>query len=260
MAFLRLPGQGIELKDPVHLVAEQLDPDAVVPVGRDHLDHVPPGPEGSPGQIQVGPLVLDVHQPAQERLAGDPLSLAQHEQHPVVGLGRPQSVDAAHAADDDAVPAFEQGAGRRVPQPVDLVVDQRFLLDVGVGGGDVGFRLVIVIVADEVLHRVPGEEVPELLVKLGGQRLVVAQDQSGPIDPLDNLGHGEGLPRPGDSQQHLAPPAFPDAPDQRLDGPVLIPAGSERTTEPEGGGRGRRLPVVHTGIGDPLRIGHEHAL
>ena len=260
MAFLRLPGQRIELIDSVHFVAEELDPDAVVPVGRNHLDHVPPDPEGPPGQIQIGPLVLDADQPVQQRLPGDPLALAQHEQHPVIGLGRPQAVDAAHAADDDAVPALEQGSGRRMPQPVDIVVDQGLLLDVGVGGGDVRFRLVVVVVADEVLHRVFGEEIPELLVELGGQRLVVAQDQGGPIDPLDDLGHGEGLAGPGDSQQHLAAPAFPNAPDQLLDGPTLIPAGRERTFEPEPVGGGRRLPVGHTRVGDPLWIGHKGAL
>ncbi len=37
---------------------------------------------------------------------------------------------------------------------VELVVDGRFLLDVDVAGGNVGFRLVVVVVGDEVLDRV----------------------------------------------------------------------------------------------------------
>ena len=57
----------------------------------------------------------------------------------------------------------------RQPHPVDLVVDRRLLLDIGIGGRDVGLRLVVVVVADEVLHRVVRKEPPELLVQLGSQ-------------------------------------------------------------------------------------------
>jgi hypothetical protein len=43
-------------------------------------------------------------------------------------------------------------------QPVDLVVDRGVLLDVGVARRDVGLGLVVVVVADEVLDGVVGEE------------------------------------------------------------------------------------------------------
>ena len=52
-----------------------------------------------------------------------------------------------------------------------------FFLDVGVGARHVGFGLVVVVVGDEVLDRVVGEEALELAVELGGQRLVRRQDQ-----------------------------------------------------------------------------------
>jgi hypothetical protein len=45
-----------------------------------------------------------------------------------------------------------------VPHPVDLLVDERVLLDVRVGRGDVGLGLVVVVVADEVVDGVVGEE------------------------------------------------------------------------------------------------------
>ena len=54
--------------------------------------------------------------------------------------------------------ALEQGPGRRVAHAVDLLVDERVLLDVGVRGRDVGLWLVVVVVADEVLDRVVWEE------------------------------------------------------------------------------------------------------
>ena len=120
-----------------------------------------------------------------------------------VVLGRAQAVDAADAGDDDHVPAQEQRRGRRVAQAVDLVVDGRVLLDVEVLRRDVGLGLVVVVVADEVLDRVVRQELAELVAELGGQRLVVGDDQRGLLHPLDDVGHGEGLAGAGDAEQRL---------------------------------------------------------
>jgi hypothetical protein len=49
----------------------------------------------------------------------------------------------------------------------------------------IGFGLVVVVVADEVLDRVVGEQRLELAVELGGQRLVVGQDQRGALGAGD---------------------------------------------------------------------------
>ena len=96
-------------------------------------------------------------------------------------------------------------------QLVQLVVDGGFFFDVDVARRDVGFRLVVIVVADEVLHRVVREERLELVVELRGQRLVVRQDQRRAVDRLDDLGHREGLAGPGDAQQHLVLFAFAHA-------------------------------------------------
>ena len=79
-----------------------------------------------------------------------------------------------------------------------------FLLDVGVGARDIGFGLVIVVVADEIFDRVVGEEALELAVELGGEDLVRRDDQRRPLQGLDDLGHGEGLAGAGDAEEHLA--------------------------------------------------------
>ena len=122
------------------------------------------------------------------------------------------------------VPALEQRPGGRQPHPVDLVVDRRFLLDVRVGGRDVGLGLVVVVVADEVLDRVVGKEAPELLIELRGQRLVVRHHQRRPVHARDALRHGEGLARPGDAEQDLRLIAALQAVDELVDGPRLIAA------------------------------------
>ena len=79
------------------------------------------------------------------------------------------------------------------------------LLDVDVPLRDVGLRLVVVVVADEVLDRVLREQLLELLVELGGQGLVVRDDQDGPVQLGDDVGHREGLADAGHAHQGLEP-------------------------------------------------------
>ena len=128
---------------------------------------------------------------------------ADGDDHRLVILLAADAVDAGDAGDHDHVPAREQRAHGREPQPLDLLVDARILLDEGVGARDVGLGLVVIEVADEVLDGVVGEEALELGVKLGGQRLVVRDDQRGPVDVPDDVGDGEGLARAGDAEQRL---------------------------------------------------------
>jgi hypothetical protein len=59
--------------------------------------------------------------------------------------------------------------------------------------GHVGFRLIVIVIGDEVLHCVLREEVPELAIELGGQGFVVGNDQGGKIEIFDDPGHGECL-------------------------------------------------------------------
>jgi len=69
--------------------------------------------------------------------------------------------------------------------------------------GDVRFGLVVVVVAHEVLDGVVGEEIPELSVELGGQGLIVSDDQRRPLNTLDDLGHDVGLASARSAEQGL---------------------------------------------------------
>ena len=88
---------------------------------------------------------------------------------------------------------------------------------IGVGPRDVRLGLVVVVVGDEVLDRVLGEELLELGAELGRQRLVVGHDQRRPLDLLDHVGHREGLAGAGDAEQRLMPLPGLDALDQLRD-------------------------------------------
>src|SRR5690606_26935404 len=48
-----------------------------------------------------------------------------------------------------------------------------------------------------------GEEGFHLPIELGGKGLVMGENERRALHLLDHLGHGEGLSRPGDAEQHL---------------------------------------------------------
>ena len=179
--LLHRPEQGIDLGQRFDFVAPQLDAIGVVVVGRKNFDDVAAHPKGPATEVALGALVENFHQLADDVVALDLLSLFQEQQHAVIGFRRSQTVDAAHRRDNDAVAPLEQRLGGRQPQLVEFVVDGRFLLDVNVARGNVGFRLVIVVIRDEVLDRIVREERLELVVELRRQGLVVRHDQRGAV-------------------------------------------------------------------------------
>src|SRR5208283_5084559 len=209
--LLYRPEQRINLRQRFHLIAPQLDAIGVVIVGGKDLDDVTAYPKRSAAEVPFGAFVENFDQLANDVFALDLLSFFQEQQHAVIRFRRSQTVDAAHGGDDDAVPALEQRLRGRQPQLVELIVDGRFFLDIDVGGRNVGLRLVIVVIGDEVLDRVVWEERLELVVELRRQSFVVGKNQRRAIQLLDDLGHRIGLARPRHAEQHLVFLAIEDA-------------------------------------------------
>ena len=123
--------------------------------------------------------------------------------HCPVGFDRADTIDAADRCHNDHVIAFEQSTGGRVPHPVDLLVDLRFLLDIGVRTGDISFWLIIVVIADEIFDRIIRKEPFELTIKLSRQRLVRGKYDGRTLCFLDDFGHREGLARARRAEKNL---------------------------------------------------------
>ena len=143
----------------------------------------------------------------------------------VSGEPRPKIADTRR--DDDHVAPGEEGGGRRVAQAVDLLVDRRVLLDVEVLARDVRLGLVVVVVRDEVLDRVVGEERPELVAELRGERLVVRHDERRALDALDDARHRHRLAGAGGAQQGHHPVAAGQRRGGLVDRPRLVGGGGE---------------------------------
>ncbi len=204
--ILHLSGDGIDFGDAVNLVPEKFHPNRrLAAVGRENLHHVAPHPELVSGEIDVVALVLQIHQ-----LSGQLVPLLLHpgpqgNHHVAVVDWVAQRIDAGHACHDDDIPSLRKRRGCRVSQLFDFIVDGAVLLDIGIGVGDVGLRLIIVIVGHKIFHRIVWEKGFELRTQLGCQRLVVRQHQRGTIDLLDNVCHREGFAGAGNTQQRLFP-------------------------------------------------------
>ena len=171
-------------------------------VDREDLEGVAAHPEGAAGEGEVVAGVLDLHEPPQHVVAVHLVADLEPE-HPVdVLLRGAEAVDARDRRDHDHVAPGEQRVGRRVTQPLDLLVDRGVLLDVGVRLRDVGLGLVVVVVGDEVLDGVLGEQLAQLVGELGGERLVGLHHQDRALHLLRHPGHRGGLAGAGGAEEH----------------------------------------------------------
>ena len=237
-----LAGQDVEGHDAFDRVPEHLDPERLLFVGRMDLHRVAAGPEGAAHEVDVVAGVLEVDQAPQHLPLVELVAHRQPEDAVPVLLGRAQPVDARHRRHDDDVSPHQQRGGRGVAEAVDLVVDGRVLLDVGVGRREVRLGLVVVVVGDEELDPVLREELPQLRRELGRQRLVGLDDERRPLDLLDHPGDRRRLPRPGDPLQGLVGVAPPDPLGERRDRCRLITRRLERGDDLEFGHGPPRLP------------------
>jgi len=149
-------------------------------------------------------------------------ALVELDRHLAERLRASEAVDARDRRHDQDVAPLEERGGRRDAHLVDLVVDLRFLLDVGVRLRDVRLGLVVVVVRDEVLDAVLRKESLELLIELGRERLVVRQDERRAVQRLDDLRHRERLARARHAEEDLLLPALAIARDELLDRAGLI--------------------------------------
>ncbi len=186
------------------LVAPERDADRLgVFTDRHHVDDVTADAEMTARQLDLVALVLHLDKALEQLASADLLPDLQPEAHRQVVDRGAEAVDARHRRHDDDVAPLEQGEGRGVPHPVDLLVDEGVLLDVGIGRRDIGFGLVVVVIADEVFDGIVRQEALQLCVQLRREGLVRREDQRRSLRGSDDVGHREGLARAGDAQQHL---------------------------------------------------------
>ncbi|MNM65456.1 hypothetical protein D3C81_769030 [compost metagenome] len=229
-------GQRIEELQRLHFVVEHLQPHRHLGVfRREDVDGVAAHAERAALEIGLVAGVLHGNQARDHVALADLVAGPQSENHLVVFVRVADTIDRRDRCHDHRVAALQQALGRRQPHLLDMLVDRRVLLDEQVALRDIGLRLVVVVVADEVLDRIAREELAELRVELCRQRLVGREHDRRPSHPGDHVGHGEGLARPGHAQQCLVRQAVLDPLHQLADRFRLVSGGRERLVQLERG-------------------------
>ena len=174
-------GNRIDLSELFHLIPPELDSYGVLGVGGEKVHDVSTDPEKSGLKLDVVAAVEGFDQSLEEFVPAEGLAFGQLDGESLEVLRGAQPVNAGDTGYDDGVPSTYERARGGQPQPLDFLVHGGVLLDIGVGRGNVGLGLVIVVVADEVFDRILGEEGLELGIKLGREGLVVGDDEGGSL-------------------------------------------------------------------------------
>ena len=198
-----LARSGVDIADCLHLIAKQFDPYQPVFIGGADLQHISLHAETAAG-ISVSLRLYWLFTNSLNWLRMLRVSPTSNFTDALrYSLGNTQAIDAADRSHHDHVAALEQRPRRRVAQHVDLFVDRCRLGDVGVANRNVGLRLVVVVIRNEVLNGVLGEKLAQLVTELRRQGFVVSQHQRRPAGLGNDVGHRERLARARRPQQRL---------------------------------------------------------
>ena len=197
--------QRIDGRNRIDLIAPKLDAISLILITRINFNHIAAHAEAAAFEVDVVALVLQFDQPLQQCIARDLHSRLQKNQHAVVGIRIAKPINARDTRHYDDIATLKQGARRGHAQSIDFFINDRVLFDVCVRGGNVSFRLIIIVVRNEVFDRVLGKQRFKFLIKLRAQGLIVGDYQRRALGPFDHAGDGKGLAAAGDAEQNLIP-------------------------------------------------------
>ena len=199
-----LAGQGIKKVQAFYLVIEHLDPERIICIfRREDINRISPNPEGTPAEIDVVPAVLHLHQSSNHITVRYPVPLAQRQNHLVILVRITDTVNRRDRCNNHDITTFHQRLGTRQAHLFDVLVDRRIFLDKQIPLGNVSFRLVIIVITDEILDGIIREKLPELTVQLRRQRFIGRKNDSRPTEARNHIGHRIRLPRPRYAQKCL---------------------------------------------------------
>ena len=111
--------------------------------------------------------------------------------------------NAGYAGNNNNILSLHQRRRGGMAQLINFIIDRGILFDIGIRTGYIRLRLIIVIIADEILHRIFGEKLLQLVIKLCRKGFIVRNDQGRLLDFLNDICHGKGFARTCNPQQGL---------------------------------------------------------
>ena len=206
---MQLPCQGIHLGNPVDFVSEKFHPDQIVSaLGRINLHTVPSHPETAAAQIHVIPVILYINQFPQNLVPFLYHTGPQGYDHIFIFIRAAQAVNTGNTGHYNNILALRKRCRSGQSQFVNLIIDGGILGNIGIRRRHIGFRLIIIVIAHEILHRILREKFLEFAVKLSGKRFIMSNNQGRLLNLLDDVRHGKCLSGTCDTQQGLELVAF----------------------------------------------------
>ena len=75
------------------------------------------------------------------------------------------------------------------------MIDLEVFFDVSIGGSNVGFGLVIIVIRNKIFDGIVGKKAFKLAIKLCGKGFVMAQNQNGAVELGNHVGNRKGFAR-----------------------------------------------------------------
>ena len=199
----RASRQRIEPANGFDFIIEKRNANCRFAVGGKNVDRIAAHAKRAALEFDIAAAVKRTHEALEQRIAARLHPDFERDHHFVKIIRRARTVNARNGRNHDDVAAGKQRARRGNAQAFEIVVHGGVFFDVSIRRGNVGFGLIIVVVADEIFDGVFGEKMFELGVKLCGERFVVRNDERRTLQSRDDVCHRERFPRAGNAEQRL---------------------------------------------------------
>ena len=148
----------IDLGNELHLVTKELKAQGVLRIRRIDINHIATHAKRTACKVIVIAIVLDINQRVDKIIALKGHLLVHIGSQARVILRAADTVDARNTRNHNHIAARKKRCRRLMAQHLDLFVNGRVLLDIRVALRNIRFRLIVVVVRDEVDHGIIGEK------------------------------------------------------------------------------------------------------
>ncbi|OPZ13308.1 MAG: hypothetical protein BWZ06_01350 [Bacteroidetes bacterium ADurb.BinA261] len=217
-------GQRIYQFNAFYFVSPKDDTDNLIVISQKYVHRIPFHPKVAP--IVFGRFVARIQtfdELPQKHVAHQILTHFEVDGYLIEIFGIANTIKARNRRNHDDVGSSGKQCRRgRKAQFLDFGVDGQIFFDIRVGGRDIGFGLIIIVVRNIIFHRIVRKKALELAVELGCKRFVVTDDQRRLVDLRNDVGYRKSFARTRNTQQRLVRNFIPQAFYQRFYGLRLI--------------------------------------
>ena len=201
---LHMAGKRVEQRQPLHLFIKQFYAQGdIVGLGGEDINHLAAHAERTALEGLIVAGVLQLGQTAQNGALIDNHAHRQVQHHFQVEIRVAQTVNRRYRGHHHHIATLKQRFGGRESHLLNMFVYRGIFLDKGVRTWDIGFRLIVVVVRDEILNGVFRKELFHLAVQLRRQGFIGRQHHGRTLQVGNDVGNGKGFTRAGYPQQRL---------------------------------------------------------